>query len=150
VQQIVYAMQFKGQAAPGSGGASGPLQVKALAASGSITSVIHSGGLTGGFDPAAKIPAQFESEVTLKSETTFSETGSITFGDRGHKLRFSTLVEGWLAASPQPGVRQGTITWKVDGGEGQFEGAGGVITSNFTLSDTGEVDDYHLGVLYIK
>ena len=149
MQQIVYAMQFKGHAVPGSA-AAGPLQVKSSAASGSITSVIHSGGLTGGFDPAAKIPAQFESEVTLKSETTFTETGSITFGSGGHRLRFSTLVEGWLGPSPEASVKQGTITWKVDGGEGQFEGAGGVITSNFTLSDSGEVNDYHLGILYIQ
>jgi hypothetical protein len=148
VQQIVYAMQFKGQAAPGE--SAGTLQVRGLAASGSITSVINSGGLTGGFDPAAAVPAQFDSEVTLKNDTTFTEKGSITFGNGAHKLRFSTVGEGWLGASPELSAKQGTITWRVDGGEGQFEDAGGVITSNFTLSDTGEVNDYHLGVLYIK
>src|ERR1700738_2857206 len=89
VQQIVYAIQFKGQAAPG--GSAGTLQVRGVAASGSITSVINSGGLTGGFDPAASIPAQFESDVTLKSEITFTEKGSITFGGDDHKLRFSTV-----------------------------------------------------------
>ena len=148
MQQIVYAIQFKGQAAPGE--SAGTLQVRGVAASGSITTVINSGGLTGGFDPAASVPAEFESEVTLTSETTFTEKGSITFGNGAHKLSFSSMGEGWLGASPAPSVKQGTITWRVDGGEGQLENAGGVITSNFTLSDSGEVNDYHLGILYIK
>ncbi|HUS08725.1 MAG TPA: hypothetical protein VMZ52_20645 [Bryobacteraceae bacterium] len=149
MQQIVYAMQFKGQAVPG-GGPSGPMEVESTAVSSSITSVINSGGLTGGFDPAAAAAAIFRSEVTLKSESTFTEAGSITFGSGDHRLRFSTVGEGWLAPGPQPSIKQGTVTWKVEGGEGQFEGAAGLITSNFTLSDTGEVHDYHLGILYIR
>jgi len=42
------------------------------------------------------------------------------------------------------------VTWKVDRGEGQFEGASGLITSNFTVSDTGEVVDHHCGVLFVR
>jgi hypothetical protein len=33
---------------------------------------------------------------------------------------------------------------------GQFEGASGLITSNFTVSDTGEVVDHHFGALFVK
>jgi hypothetical protein len=40
--------------------------------------------------------------------------------------------------------------WHVDGGEGQFAGANGIITSNFTLSATGEVTDNHFGVIFVR
>ena len=38
--------------------------------------------------------------------------------------------------------------WQVEGGEGQFDGAQGLITSNFTISDAGEVTDHHMGVIF--
>jgi hypothetical protein len=37
----------------------------------------------------------------------------------------------------------------VAGGEGQFANAQGLITSNFTLSESGEVNDYHFGVIFL-
>jgi hypothetical protein len=40
--------------------------------------------------------------------------------------------------------------WRVEGGEGQFADATGLITSNFTLSATGEVIDNHFGVIFVK
>jgi hypothetical protein len=39
--------------------------------------------------------------------------------------------------------------WRVDDGEGQFAGASGLITSNFTLSDTDEVIDNHFGLIFV-
>jgi hypothetical protein len=44
----------------------------------------------------------------------------------------------------------GAVTWKVDGGDGQFEGATGLITSNFVLSDTGDVVDHQFGLIFLK
>jgi hypothetical protein len=38
----------------------------------------------------------------------------------------------------------------VDSGEGQFQGATGYITSNFLVSDQGEVTDYHFGLIFLK
>jgi hypothetical protein len=38
----------------------------------------------------------------------------------------------------------------VIGGSGQFEGATGKITSNFVLSDTGELTDNQLGMLFLR
>lgn len=148
MQQIVYAMQFKSRAVPPEG-ESGVMRVSGEAASSSITTVVNEGGLTGGFDPAAVVAARFESEVKLAADGTFTETGSIVFGNPRNRVRFSTVSPGWMGQSPEPKFKQGTITWKVDGGEGQFAGAGGVITSNFTLDDEGEVSDYQLGILYI-
>ena len=148
MQQLVYAMQFKSRAVPREG-QSGVMHVQGDAASSSITTVINEGGLTGGFDPAAVVPVQFESDVTVGADNTFTEAGSITFGSSRNRLYFKTVGRGWMGESPDPTLKQGTVTWTVDRGEGQFAGAGGVITSNFTLDEKGEVSDYHLGVLYI-
>ena len=56
---------------------------------------------------------------------SFAESGSIRFGDGHHALRFSTVGQGYLAASADPELRHGTVTWRVESGEGQFEGATG-------------------------
>jgi hypothetical protein len=149
MQQLVYAMQFKGRALA-SETSPQTMTVSAQAASCSITSVINKGGLTGGFDPASVAAAAFESQVTLVTGSTFTERGTISFGDAGHRLNFVSIGEGWMDQSPDPLLKQGTVSWKVDGGEGQFEGAGGVITSNFTVSESGDVTDYQLGVIYLK
>jgi len=149
MQQLIYTMLFKGHANPSDIGPQ-VMNVSLKAASCSITTVVNSGGLTGGFDPAAVIDAVFESEVQLLSATTFAERGSISFGKAGHRLNFVSIVDGWMGQSPDPALRQGTVTWKVDGGQGQFEGAGGVIASNFTINESGEVCDYHLGIIYLR
>jgi hypothetical protein len=106
--------------------------------------------VNGNLQPAAGGTASFESEVTLTGETTFQESGTITFGQGGHRLRFSTVGQGYLGSSPDPKLRHGSVMWRVDGGEGQFAGASGLITSNFTVSETGEVTDNHLGVVFVK
>ena len=38
---------------------------------------------------------------------------------------------------------------EIDGGEGRFEGARGLITSNFLVSDSGEVVDNQFGVIFV-
>lgn len=149
MQQLVYTMQFKGHAAPADS-APGTMNVSAKAVSCSITTVLNKGGLTGGFDPAAVTDAVFKSEVKLLTGGTFVENGTIAFGDAGHSLNFVTVGEGWMDQSPVPALKQGTVTWSVKGGRGQFEGAAGTITSNFTINEIGEVNDYHLGILYVR
>ena len=39
--------------------------------------------------------------------------------------------------------------WQVDSGEGQFAGASGLITSNFTVGEAGEVVDHHVGLIFV-
>jgi hypothetical protein len=94
--------------------------------------------------------ASFESEVTVTGANSFVESGSIRFGDGQHLLRFSTVGQGYLAASAAPELRHGTVTWRVESGEGQFEGASGLITSNFTISSDGQVVDNHFGLLFVR
>ncbi len=148
MQQLVYAIQFKSSATPHEG-TPNVMNVKGEAASASITTVVHDQGLTGGFDPAAVVPVSFESEVKMLESNTFTESGTITFGDKGNRLLFKSVGTGWMAPGPQDGVSQGAISWVIEGGEGQFAGAKGVITSNFTIGSDGEVSDYQLGVLYL-
>ena len=68
----------------------------------------------------------------------------------GHRLQFSTVGEGYLGPSAHPGVQHGTVMWRVEGGTGQFDGAQGLITSNFTVGAEGEVVDHHLGLLWVR
>ena len=149
MKQILFALQFKGQAQPASEG-SNVLQARTSATSGSISTAIGPEGVVGSVQPAAGAgTAEFESEVTLTGETSFQEQGTITFGGGGHRLRFSTIGEGFIAPSQDAGVMQGAVTWRVESGEGQFANASGVITSNFTVSESGEVVDNQFGVILV-
>jgi len=148
MKQIIYAMQFKGQGGPGGS----PNVLKAMTSSPScaLTTVVGPEGVHGSVQPAAGGKASFESEVTVTGETSFLESGSIRFGDGNHRLRFSTVGQGYLADSPEPKLKSGAVMWRVDGGEGQFAGASGYITSNFTMDDAGHVTDNQFGVIYVK
>jgi hypothetical protein len=98
----------------------------------------------------AELPAgaRLQSEMVFADSTAFREDGTVVF-DAENALHFRTLGTGHLAPSPNPGVRQGTVTWELDGGSGRFAGASGRITSNFTVTDDGDVADDHLGVIFL-
>jgi hypothetical protein len=147
MQQITYALQFKGQATPGSS----PDTMSAQSSAGScrITANLGQQGLSASIEQVAGGAASFESTVTLTGANSFQESGSIGFG-AGNLLHFSTVGQGYLGASADPDLKHGTVTWKIDRGEGQFEGASGLITSNFTVSGSGEVVDNHLGIVFVR
>jgi hypothetical protein len=149
MKQVIYAMQFKGTAAP-KAGVSGVITASTRARSCTLSSAVGPDGLTGTLLPLPGEQASFESEVILTGETSFKETGTIRFGDSNHSLRFSTIDQGFLGKSPDPTLQHGSVMWQVDGGEGQFQEASGIITSNFTLSATGEVTDNHFGVIFVR
>jgi hypothetical protein len=147
--QLIYVMQFKGTAAPVAG-SSTMLKAMTTAQSATISTVVGPEGVSGALQPAAGGNAIFESEVTFTGETSFQESGTITFGDHGHRLRFSTVGQGVIGDSADPQLKHGSVIWRVEEGEGQFEGARGLITSNFTVSNAGEVTDNHFGVIFVK
>ena len=149
MKQVVYAMQFKGSAAPKTG-VSGAIKASTTAPSCTLSSVIGPDGLKGTFLSASGGKASFESEVTLTGDTSFTETGTIRFGDSNHSLRFSTVGQGFLGKSPDPALQHGSVMWRIEDGDGQFAGASGLITSNFTLSATGEVIDNHFGLIFVR
>ena len=90
----------------------------------------------------------WSARLTFVDETRFEEVGTISFGN-GHALRFRTVAEGTLEPSAEPGLRHGSAAWIIDGGAGALQGATGRIVSNFLLSDTGDLTDNQLGVLFL-
>ena len=149
MRQITYTMQFKGQAGPVEG-ASGVLKATTTASSCSITSTIGDEGVRSTLQPAEGGKAAFESTVTFTGETSFQESGTITFGEGNHRFHFTTVGEGHIDASADPKLKHGSVMWKIERGEGQFDGATGLITSNFFVSETGDVTDNHFGVIFLK
>jgi hypothetical protein len=93
--------------------------------------------------------AFLESHLVLDDDGTFFAIAAIDFG-HGHRLRGRTMDRGRLARSADEYLQHGSATIHVLGGSGQFEGASGQITSNFVVSDTGEVTDNHLGMLFLR
>ncbi len=147
MRQVLYAMQFKGTGGP----AEEPNVLNAATSSPSsqVTSTVGGSGVSTRIEPASGERAQFTSEVRLTGGTSFTETGTITFGN-GNSLTFSTIGEGYLAPSPEDGLNHGSVMWRIESGQGQFEGASGIITSNFTFSAQGEVADNHFGLIWVK
>jgi hypothetical protein len=135
MHEVLYALRFTGQAEP-IGEAGNVLKAATSAPSSTLGSTVGPDGLTGVLQAAPGGAATFTSEVTFTGETGFLETGTIDFGN-GHQLRFSTVGSGYLAPSADPDRKQGTVMWRVEGGEGQFAGASGLITS------------HHFGVLLL-
>ena len=146
--QIIYALQFNGQAQPVEG-VEGLLRAATESHSSIIRSEIDDAGVTGAIEQIAGGGARFESEVRLTGDGVFQEVGAIHFGDAS-SIQFSTVGEGRLGPSPEEGVQHGCVCWRVDSGEGQFEGATGLITSNFTVDAAGAVTDNQFGVLWSK
>ena len=147
MRQLVYALRFTGRATP-AGADGGVLTVTATAPSSTLVAVVGPGGLDGRIEPVAGGEADFASELTLTGATSFQAVGTIAFGD-GHRLRFSTVGSGYLGPGADAARRHGAVTWRVEGGEGQFAGASGLITSNFVLGEDLAVIDHHVRVLFL-
>jgi hypothetical protein len=92
--------------------------------------------------------ARLESELLFADDSSFREQGTLSFSS-GSDIRFRTLGTGRLTSSPDPEIRHGTVTWELDGGSGRFAEAAGRITSNFTVSADGTVEDAHAGLVFL-
>jgi hypothetical protein len=92
--------------------------------------------------------ATFVSRVVVNADGSFDETGTITYGSPG-SVEFRTLGKGYMFPSGIEGLQRGGVLWEVTRGTGQFAGATGVITSNFSVSSDGKVVDNHFAVLYL-
>ena len=141
MKELVFALEFSGTAAPVPG-STNRLQAKTTATSQTLRSVLKPDGVQAGIERGGGDAATFESDVEIVEEGAFLEAGSITYGAAG-KVTFKTVGRGMLGPSPLPGVQRGAVIWEVTGGEGRFRGAQGLITSNFTVGEGGEVTDNH-------
>jgi hypothetical protein len=147
MRQIIYVMQFTGQATPAPS-ATNTLKARTTAPSCGIHTAIGPQGVNAIWGEIDGGGASFESDVTITGENSFLESGTIRFG-KGNALRFSTVGQGYIAPAADAALRHGTVTWRAERGEGQFEGASGLITSNFTIDGGGRVVDNHFGVLFV-
>jgi hypothetical protein len=93
-------------------------------------------------------PAVVDAQLSFADERSFRMTGEIRLGDEG-SLCFRSLGSGRLEPAAEPGLRHGTAVLEVCGGTGRLAGANGRITSNFVVTDDGEITDHQLGVVFV-
>ena len=145
MKPIAYSLQFRGRA---TALRSDRFRLALTAPSAALVTTVGPDGIRATFEDVAGGEASFEAELSLGEGSRFEDAGTIEFG-RGNSLRFHSMEAGRLEASPDPNLKHGAVVLAVDGGSGQFAGANGLITSNFFVSDTGEVTDNHLGVIFV-
>jgi hypothetical protein len=144
VKPITYSLQFRGQVARSGAG----LRKQASAPGCALVTSLTAEGPTGRFLWApGDEEALLESTLEFSDDHRFDEAGVVRFS-LGHTLQIRG--RGRLAASADDDLRQGTIVWTITGGEGHFEGATGLITSNFLLSATGDLTENQLAVVFMS
>ena len=147
MREVVFAIEFRGKAGPVPG-KTGARQARTAASGPSVTPFIGGDWLSARVRSSAAEVAVLQASVQRFDDGTFVEEGTIDYGAAGI-LRFETLGRGWVAPSPSPGSMAGGVLWGVTGGDKEFEGARGLITSNFTVSADGDVVDDHVVRLYL-
>jgi len=147
MKELVFALEFKGTAGPVPGSDT-RLQARTSATGQTLRSVVKPDTVQSTIEPIGGDLATFESDVEVVGEGAFVETGTIRYGRAG-AITFKTVGRGVLGPSPQAGTQRGAVIWEVTAGEGRFQGAQGLITSNFTVGPNGEVKDDHFVRLYL-
>lgn len=149
MRKLLFTMQMRGRTSQPSD-PSGPIRTTGSAASCVLSTVISASGIQTDLTAADGELAFFDSELRLVAPDEFQEAGEIAFGDGTvHLLKFSTAGKGHMSQGFQPGTLAGTASWQVDSGEGQFAGARGFITSNFTITSSGDRCDLNCGVIFL-
>lgn len=142
MKPITFSLQFRGQVAQFEGG----LRKQARAPGCALVTSLTADGPDGHFVWApGDDEALLDSTLAFRDERRFEEVGTIVFA-LGNSLRIRG--RGRLAPSADPDLRQGTVVWSIDGGDGHFDGATGLITSNFLLSATGDLTENQLAVVF--
>ena len=149
MRTLLYNMHFRGRMS------SAVADARSLRTTGSATScVVTTTVLPSGVEADVKAAegdlAFLESELRVTGTDSFEEDGMIVFGDGSDNvLRFSTAGHGRLSHCLDPGTMAGTASCSVHGGTGQFAAASGFINSTFTLTDSGELNDFHSGLIFL-
>jgi hypothetical protein len=92
--------------------------------------------------------ALLEGRVTLLDDDGFELAGTVAFGE-GTALRFRSLAHGVIRPAPEAGMRLASVICEIDGGAGALESASGRITSSFLISDTGELTEHQVGLVFV-
>ena len=142
MKPITFSLQFRGQVAQLEEG----LRKQARAPGCALVTSLTAEGPDGHFVWApGDDEALLDSTLAFQDERRFDERGTIVFA-LGNSLRIRG--SGRIVPSADPDLRQGTVVWTVEGGDGHFEGATGLITSNFLLSATGDLTENQLAVVF--
>jgi hypothetical protein len=129
-------------------GVEGKLAAKTTAAGQVVRTALTANGVQAKAEAKPGPRATVESEVQMTGAATFIENGRISYGKAGG-VTFKTAGHGVLGASGVDGLQRGAVIWEVTEGRGQFAGATGLITSNFTVGAKGEVVDNHYVRLFL-
>ena len=144
MKPITYSLQFRGQALE----RDGRLVKQGRSPGCSLVTKLTQAGVESRYLWAPDDnEALFESLLAFTGPETFEEEATTVFA-RSHALR--ARAQGRISASPDVHLRQGAALWEVTGGEGQFERASGRIASQFFLSDTGDLTEHQLGVIFTR
>jgi hypothetical protein len=115
-----------------------------------METIVGPNGVETTLRPAPGDMAFLESILRLSGEHSFEGEGVLTFGDESNQtLNFKTVHAGHLDRSAMPGVMAGSANWQVQGGTGRFQSATGLIASAFTLNESGELSEYHCGLIFV-
>jgi hypothetical protein len=91
---------------------------------------------------APLVDARFKTLVYAQSGK-FHEAGRVEFPGTGDFLVVDTPEPGSFREAPD-GVSSGSVTWRILSGGGGFQGAGGLVTGNFTSAADGTFQDHHV------
>ncbi len=138
---ITYALQFRGQVE--TTGARGT--VAARASSAMLVSVVDRDGPHGRFEDVGAGEAVFR--VALDGLGPVE--GQVDFGG-GTTLGLRAAERHGAEPSCRPHLSHGAALLEVVSGTGRLTGARGWVTSNYLLSDTGDLTDTHLGLLFVE
>jgi hypothetical protein len=142
VKPTTFSLQFRGQVAE----IQGALRKQARAPGCALVTNLTAEGPDGRFVWApGDDEALLESTLRFSDDTRFDELGTITFAG-GNRLQIRGHGQLWPSADRD--LRQGTVVWQIDRGEGHSEGSSGLITSNFLLSATGDLTENVLAVIF--
>jgi hypothetical protein len=148
MRKIFYTMHFRGQTSPATSDTK-VLRTTASATSSVLHTHIRDGGIESELQASDGQLAFLEVEFRLTGAGAFQGNGTITLGEESeHVLKLVTTHNGHVDSNIESGLMAGTSSWKVEGGEGQFAAAQGLVTSIFTLTSGGEFTDYQMGVLF--
>jgi len=147
VRELVFALEFRGHAGAVDGSAT-TRSARTSAPSQSLRTVMGAEAMETGVERVGGDAAVLESTVERFADGSFVEAGVITYGSIG-RVTFLTAGTGTVGPSPIEGWVHGSAMWIVTGGDGQFSGARGLITSNFVASAQGEVVDNQFARLYV-
>jgi hypothetical protein len=141
MQRIVMTAHFRGEAAEPSGE---PPSTDPRARSVSIEAVLEDGSEVG-IDRAS-----YENHAVFTGEATFSETGTIRYGDGDDRLEIATHSDGTLGPCAEAGALHGAAVYRIAAGGGRFAGATGLITTNFLLwPAAGEFEERQVAVVFV-